>query len=618
MHEVLPRLLAVGDESRPASSAPSATAASRRAGLFQLRALAFQAGQSLSVSASQRAWAGSGDGGLEHDSSSLPPCARRLRHAGARVKTRRNRRTPHLLLDREPVAAQDGSGSEGDRGADARLRPGGGNERSRFRTVLAAGPLVTAAFLIALSTGPPASAAELPTSARVSCAASCSTAPGRRRPQGIRATEHPAIPRDRARAAALFDGRYRSAAPCPARASRSARAGPTAVRAPKGWPRSIAIRRPSSTRRSTGGFSWEGGRTASGRRASSPSSTPRDGRERPARGRRDPARIPRCPASTQRRPVARDGGDRRRSRAGQTWASAGRLRRASGNGPYALRRAPRPSLAGTAPRPDATSLRPARAPDLRGQGQLQPVPFRPRVHQRRVPRCRRAILVSPGRVDTGRHEGIRRLQVDRFNLLGVYSDDPSRATATKTRHVEQQHATFGQFKTPSLRNVALTAPYMHDGRYATLREVVRHYSDLDMERIHTHGEQLLRPLKLSESEIDDLVAFLESLTAPTQRRRHPRPRRSPAVPNFGVRREDRPRRRVPRASSSPQLVFESEIIGLAALGGARGPSPWDRVFCGSPKPQPIDLVARECRKRVASQRVRGEGPWPRRRFVGNS
>ena len=35
-----------------------------------------------------------------------------------------------------------------------------------------------------------------------------------------------------------------------------------------------------------------------------------------------------------------------------------------------------------------------------------------------------------------------------------------------------------------------------------------------MERIHTHGEQLLRPLRLSEAEIDDLVAFLESLTDP--------------------------------------------------------------------------------------------------------
>jgi len=123
-------------------------------------------------------------------------------------------------------------------------------------------------------------------------------------------------------------------------------------------------------------------------------------------------------------------------------------------------------------------------------------------------------LVAPGRVDSGRHEGIRLLRADRFNLLGPYSDDASGASAVKTRTVELQHANFGQFKTPGLRNVALTAPYMHDGRYATLREVVRHYSDLDMERIHTHGEQLLRPLKLTETEIDDLVAFLESLTAP--------------------------------------------------------------------------------------------------------
>jgi cytochrome c peroxidase len=123
-------------------------------------------------------------------------------------------------------------------------------------------------------------------------------------------------------------------------------------------------------------------------------------------------------------------------------------------------------------------------------------------------------LVAPGRVDPGRHGGIQQLRADRFNLLGPYSDDASRASATKTRHVDLQHVNFGQFKTPSLRNAALTAPYMHDGRYATLREVVRHYSDLDMERIHTHGEQLLRPLLLSGAEIDELVAFLETLTDP--------------------------------------------------------------------------------------------------------
>jgi cytochrome c peroxidase len=123
-------------------------------------------------------------------------------------------------------------------------------------------------------------------------------------------------------------------------------------------------------------------------------------------------------------------------------------------------------------------------------------------------------LVAPGRVDGGRHEGIKQLRADRFNLLGPYNDDATGAAATKTRHVEPQHANFGQFKTPSLRNVAGTAPYMHDGRLTTLRDVVRHYSQLDMERIHTHGEQLLRPLRLSEAETDDLVAFLETLTDP--------------------------------------------------------------------------------------------------------
>jgi cytochrome c peroxidase len=122
--------------------------------------------------------------------------------------------------------------------------------------------------------------------------------------------------------------------------------------------------------------------------------------------------------------------------------------------------------------------------------------------------------LAPGRVDAGRHAGIKRLLADPYNLLGNYNDDASRASATKTRHVELQHANFGQFKTPSLRNVALTAPYMHDGRLATLRDVVRHYSELDLERLHTHGEQLLRPLKLTDRETDDLVAFLESLTDP--------------------------------------------------------------------------------------------------------
>ena len=70
---------------------------------------------------------------------------------------------------------------------------------------------------------------------------------------------------------------------------------------------------------------------------------------------------------------------------------------------------------------------------------------------------------------------------------------------------------FGEFKVPSLRNVALTAPYMHNGSLATLADVVRHYSELSVDRLHADGEKLLlKPLRLSGRESADLVAFLKN------------------------------------------------------------------------------------------------------------
>ena len=74
------------------------------------------------------------------------------------------------------------------------------------------------------------------------------------------------------------------------------------------------------------------------------------------------------------------------------------------------------------------------------------------------------------------------LRASPFNLLGPYNDDPTRATAEPTRHVEPQHRNWGEFRVPSLRNVAETAPYMHNGSLATLEAVVRHYSEVDVER----------------------------------------------------------------------------------------------------------------------------------------
>jgi cytochrome c peroxidase len=121
-------------------------------------------------------------------------------------------------------------------------------------------------------------------------------------------------------------------------------------------------------------------------------------------------------------------------------------------------------------------------------------------------------FIRPGVVDPGRHEGIRRVRESPFNLLGRYNDDRAARSVLATRHVTLEHRNWGEFRTPSLRNVAVTAPYMHDGSRATLRDVLRHYSELDEDRLHADGEKILRRLDLTTAETDDLLAFLDSLT----------------------------------------------------------------------------------------------------------
>ena len=116
-----------------------------------------------------------------------------------------------------------------------------------------------------------------------------------------------------------------------------------------------------------------------------------------------------------------------------------------------------------------------------------------------------------GRVDKGRYGGILVLRRSRYNLLGPFNDDAERTTAGFTRHVRLTQRNWGEFRVPSLRNVAETAPYMHDGSKATLEDVVRHYSEIPEDRLHQDGEKLLRPLNLTVGEIADLVAFLKTL-----------------------------------------------------------------------------------------------------------
>jgi cytochrome c peroxidase len=75
--------------------------------------------------------------------------------------------------------------------------------------------------------------------------------------------------------------------------------------------------------------------------------------------------------------------------------------------------------------------------------------------------------------------------------------------------VTRRDADRGKFKTPTLRGVALTAPYMHDGSIATLRAVVEFYNAGGGK--NPHLDEAIAPLGLSKEEVADLVAFLEAL-----------------------------------------------------------------------------------------------------------
>ncbi len=86
------------------------------------------------------------------------------------------------------------------------------------------------------------------------------------------------------------------------------------------------------------------------------------------------------------------------------------------------------------------------------------------------------------------------------------------AAGDRGRHeVTQVPSDLGRFRTPTLRNVALTAPYMHDGSLASLQEVVRFYDR--GAGPNPNLDPAIKPLGLADREVQDLVTFLENLTA---------------------------------------------------------------------------------------------------------
>lgn len=90
--------------------------------------------------------------------------------------------------------------------------------------------------------------------------------------------------------------------------------------------------------------------------------------------------------------------------------------------------------------------------------------------------------------------------------VGMDRDDPDLGREAVTGNPRDR----GRFKTPSLRNVALTWPYMHDGSVATLAEVVAFYDRGGIP--NPNLDIFIMPLELTEAEQGDLVTFLEALT----------------------------------------------------------------------------------------------------------
>jgi cytochrome c peroxidase len=146
-------------------------------------------------------------------------------------------------------------------------------------------------------------------------------------------------------------------------------------------------------------------------------------------------------------------------------------------------------------------------------------------------------FVPQGCLAKGARDGLRKLQANKFRRDSVWSDDADCASHY-TAHVDMNYATdhptecdgrikyyampltdalVGAWKTPSLRDVALSGPYMHNGMYTDLTQVMVHYNKgglIDPMGGEVNGtiSDKIKELNLTDQEMSDLVAFLMTLT----------------------------------------------------------------------------------------------------------
>jgi len=115
---------------------------------------------------------------------------------------------------------------------------------------------------------------------------------------------------------------------------------------------------------------------------------------------------------------------------------------------------------------------------------------------------------STRNLDWGRYTGANSVLKSPFNCFSQYNDDPKKYCDELKYIVKEKDHTIGAFKTPMLRNVSKTAPYMHAGQYETLFDVIKHYADPPTTKI---GKSDLLDIELNDQEILQLEKFLHTL-----------------------------------------------------------------------------------------------------------
>jgi cytochrome c peroxidase len=96
-----------------------------------------------------------------------------------------------------------------------------------------------------------------------------------------------------------------------------------------------------------------------------------------------------------------------------------------------------------------------------------------------------------------------------MGVIGMKAEKPDVGAAGEKAFNDPSKT--GQFKTPTLRDVALSAPYFHDGSVGTLVEVINHYDKGGIKRDSLSDD--MKPLGLSVAEKQQLLAFLATLTS---------------------------------------------------------------------------------------------------------